>query len=99
MRDMSESTKPGIFLANTIPPLAKLPIPLQWWLKRGLEYLERQKVLWMRLWSALTEQMEQKTAPECFLKQFRESDFKRQGISDIQGAFVAGSRYPFSSDF
>jgi hypothetical protein len=41
MRDMSESTKPGAFLANTIPPLAKLPMPLQWWRKRGLEYLER----------------------------------------------------------
>ena len=50
-------------------------------------------------WSGLTEQMEAKTAPECFLKGFREGDFKKQGISDIQGAFVAGSRCPFSSDF
>jgi hypothetical protein len=96
---MSESTKPGAFLANAIPPLAKLPIPLQWWRKRGLEYLERQKTLWMRLWSQLTEQMEAKTAPECFLKGFREGDFKKQGTRDIQGAFVAGSRYPFFSYF
>jgi hypothetical protein len=99
MRDMLESTKVGAFLANTIPPLAKLPIPLQWWRKRGLEYLERQKTLWMRLRSGLTEQMEAKTAPECFLKGFREGDFKKQGISDIQGAFVAGSWYSFSSGF
>jgi hypothetical protein len=50
----------------------------------------------MRLWSGLTAQMEAKTALECFLKGFKEGDFKRQGISDIQGAFVAGSWYPFS---
>jgi len=60
--------------------------------KTGLVYLGRQQALWMRFWSSLSIQMETKTAPECFVKQFRESDFQKQGISDLQGAFVAGSR-------
>lgn len=36
-------------------------------------------------------QIDQKQAPECFVKQFAETDYKSQGISEVQGAFVAGT--------
>lgn len=91
MKEFSDSTAPGAFVADMIPPLAKLPIALQWWRKRALQYQHRQTKIWMKYWTNLMHQIDQKRAPECFVKQFAETDYKAQGISEVQGAFVAGT--------
>lgn len=40
---------------------------------------------------SLKTQMETKQAPECFVKQVIESNYEKQGISELQAAFMAGS--------
>ncbi len=36
-------------------------------------------------------QIDTKSAPECFVKQFAETDYKKENISEVQAAFVAGT--------
>lgn len=93
MKEFSDSTAPGAFIADMIPPLANLPVCLQWWRKRALTYQARQKNIWMKYWTNLQQQIIAKKAPECFVKQFTETDYQAQGISDVQAAFVAGSEF------
>lgn len=91
MKEFSESVAPGAFLADMIPPLGRLPVFLQWWRKRALRYQQRQATIWMKYWTDLKAQIDQKNAPECFVKQFAETDYRAQGISELQCAFVAGT--------
>lgn len=94
MKEFSESAEPGAFLADMYPPLAKLPVWLQWWRPRARRYYERQKTIWMKYWNTLKIQRELGIAPECFVKQWMETDQEKHGIDEVQAAFVAGSLYP-----
>ncbi|KAH7350668.1 putative O-methylsterigmatocystin oxidoreductase [Rhexocercosporidium sp. MPI-PUGE-AT-0058] len=91
MKEFSEGTAPGAFLADLIPPLAKIPVFLQWWRTRALEYQHRQVRIWMKYWNDLMVKMDTESAPECFVKRFAETDYKKQDIGEVQGAFVAGT--------
>jgi len=42
--------------------------------------------------------MERKKAPECFVKQFIETQYEKQGISEVQAAFVAGTMIEAGSE-
>jgi hypothetical protein len=97
VKDFSEvSSFKRLNIADGIPRLADiLPIPLQWWRRSLLPLLKRQEVLWMGFWSRLQAQMETGTAPECFVKQFIESDYQDMGITEMQAAFLAGCRLSF----
>lgn len=98
MEDFSWIAKPGTYLADTLPFLGNLPPRLQWW-RAGLKpYFDKQANLWMSFWSSLKTQMETKQAPECFVKQFIESDYEKQGISELQAAFLAGSMIEAGSE-
>jgi cytochrome P450 len=91
MNDFSIVAKPGSYLADALPFIGNLPRQLQWW-RKGLQPLfDKQANLWMSFWSSLKTQMETKQAPECFAKQFIESGYEKQGISELQAAFLAGS--------
>jgi cytochrome P450 len=91
MNDFSVVAKPGSYLADALPFFGNLPRQLQWW-RKGLQPLfDKQANLWMSFWSSLKTQMETKQAPECFAKQFIESGYEKQGISELQAAFLAGS--------
>ncbi|TEA09810.1 Cytochrome P450 monooxygenase patI [Colletotrichum sidae] len=91
LQDFSEAGEPGAFLADLFPPLAKLPVRFQWWRSNALGAYERQKTTWMRYWNDLKAASKEKRAPECFVKQFLETDFEKLGIDDVQAGFVAGS--------
>lgn len=98
MEDFSWIAKPGMYLADTLPFLGKLPPRLQWWRTGMRPYFEKQANLWMSLWTSLKTQMETKQAPECFVKQFIESDYEAQGINELQAAFLAGSMIEAGSE-
>jgi len=51
----------------------------------------------MKYWKKLEGQIQDGTAPECFVKQFAESDYQDKGISEIQAAYLAGCISPSSS--
>lgn len=97
MHDFSEYGAPGAFMAEVFPPLAKLPLWMQWWRKRALAYYHRQERLWTRLFANLKDQMARGKAPECFVKQMIETQFEKLGISQLQGAFLAGCRLTYES--
>lgn len=96
MHDFSEYAAPGAFLAEVFPPLAKLPVWMQWWRKRALVYYRRQERLWLRLFNELKDQMAIGRAPECFVRHMIESQFEKQGFSQLQGAFLAGCKSMFA---
>ena len=98
MNDFSTMAKPGTYLADTLPFLGKLPPSLQWWRKGVKPYFDKQANLWMSFWSTLKTQMETKQAPECFVKQLIESDYEKQGVSELQAAFLAGSMIEAGSE-
>lgn len=93
MQDFTEVATPGAYLAESFPPLAKLPVSLQWWRASALAAFHRQAAVWMNYWTTLQKQIDEKKAPPCFVKQFVETDYKKQNISELQAAFVAGSTY------
>ena len=49
--------------------------------------------VWTKYWKKLEEQIHDGTAPECFVKQFAESDYQAKGISEIQAAYLAGCTF------
>ncbi|KAF2462457.1 O-methylsterigmatocystin oxidoreductase [Lineolata rhizophorae] len=99
MNDFSEVAAPGAYLADTIPAIAEiLPESLHWWRKEVLPLRKRQEVMWMKFWTSLKTKMDLGKAPECFVKQFIESSFEKEGISEIQAAFLAGSMIEAGSE-
>jgi len=90
MKEFSEHATPGKYAAEMFPPLAKLPTWLQWWRKPLMKCQQRQANIWMKYWTTLKQQMAEQKAPDCFVKQFIETDYEKQDISEIQAAFVAG---------
>ncbi|KAF2831810.1 cytochrome P450 76C3 [Ophiobolus disseminans] len=98
MNDFSVVAKPGAYLADALPFLSNLPLRLQWW-RAGLKPLfDKQANLWMSFWTSLKTAIETKQAPECFVKQFVESDYASQGITELQAAFLAGSMIEAGSE-
>ncbi|KAJ4371987.1 hypothetical protein N0V83_003760 [Neocucurbitaria cava] len=98
MNDFSIIAKPGTYLADTLPFFGKLPPRLQWWRKGLKPFFDKQANMWMSFFTSLKTQMETKQAPECFVKQFIESDYEKQGISELQAAFLAGSMIEAGSE-
>ncbi|KAH8807381.1 cytochrome P450 76C3 [Xylogone sp. PMI_703] len=98
MKDFSEIAAPGKYLADTIPPLGKLPVALQWWRKSILPLQQRQAIIWMKYWTSLKIKMDTGQAPECFVKQCIETDYEKQGITELQAAFLAGSMIEAGSE-
>lgn len=92
MKDFSEVAAPGRYIADTIPPLGRLPISLQWWRKSIEPLFFRQARLWMKYWYELKTQLEAGKAPACFVKQFIEERYEKLGITELQAAFLAGCK-------
>ncbi|CAG7936747.1 unnamed protein product [Penicillium salamii] len=92
LKDFSYVSTPGRYIADGAPGLAKLlPDQLQWWRRSLGPMLSRQKSIWMGFWSCLKEQMNKENAPECFVKQFIQSEYDKLGFTEVQAAFLAGS--------
>ncbi|XHG08273.1 hypothetical protein AWENTII_011383 [Aspergillus wentii] len=99
MEDFSNVAVPGKYLADTIPPLANiLPESLHWWRKSMMPLQRQQEKIWMKFWTSLRTQMETGQAPECFVKQFIESEYEKMGITELQGAFLAGTMIEAGSE-
>ena len=99
MDDFTKVAAPGTYIADAIPQLGRLPKSLQWWHKSVEPYYQRQANLWMKYWTDLRTKMETGQAPECFVKHFIETDYERQGITELQAAFVAGSKSALTGDY
>jgi hypothetical protein len=67
---------------------------MQWWRPEALRFQQRQNKVWMGYWQTLKKKIEEGTAPECFVKQFAESNYQDKGIDEMQAAYTAGSKIP-----
>ncbi|KAK3902972.1 O-methylsterigmatocystin oxidoreductase [Staphylotrichum tortipilum] len=89
---LSKISKPGSFIVDEIPILAKLPA----WLQPGRRMAEslREPILnaKLRLWRRLENQMESGRAPMCFGRKLRENDqsWRDQGLTDEDFAWIVG---------
>ncbi|KAF2502665.1 putative O-methylsterigmatocystin oxidoreductase [Lophium mytilinum] len=98
MKDFSDAARPGAYIADVVPPLARLPTWMQWWRKSALKAYERQASIWLKYWNQLRAQIKIKTAPECFAKQFVEDVDQRDDIDEVTAAFVAGTMIEAGSE-
>ena len=92
LAEFGEASHPTKWIAEVLPPLSKLPEWMQWWRPEAMRYQERQNKAWMGYWQNLKKKIDEGTAPECFVKQFAESDYQAKGIDELQAAYAAGSR-------
>jgi hypothetical protein len=82
----------GAFIVDEFPIMARLiPKSLQWWRPYGEKLHKLEATLWLRLWRELETKMENGTAPFCYVRGFMEQKYKEMGVSELQGAYVAGS--------
>jgi hypothetical protein len=96
LSEFGEASNPTRWWAEIIPPLSRLPEWMQWWRPEAMRFQERQNKVWMGYWQTLKRKIEEGTAPECFVKQFAQSDYQSKGIDEMQAAYTAGSMIPMS---
>lgn len=90
MKDFTINAAPGAYLADALPPLAKLPRALQWWRRSAEAAFSRQAAVWHRLYKDLVAQLDAGKAPECFVKRLIESQHDKQDVDELQREFIAG---------
>ncbi|KAL2839386.1 cytochrome P450 [Aspergillus pseudoustus] len=98
MQEFSEAAEPGKHIAEIFPALVKIPAWMQWWRKAARRSFNRQAAIWMKYWKRLRSQIDSNEAPECFVKQFIETDYEKNDISELQASFVAGTMIEAGSE-
>ncbi|KAI8656120.1 hypothetical protein NCS55_01266500 [Fusarium keratoplasticum] len=98
LHDFSQAAQPGAYLADLIPPLGNLPWFLQWWRPSAIRAYKKQRDTWMGYWKRLQIALQENRAPECLVRQLVESDLKKQGISEVEAGFAAGSMIEAGSE-
>ena len=79
------------FLVDQYPVLEKLPKQLQWWRFQWEQYHLKELELWRGLWKRLKKQLEAGVYTGCFAERLMEEDVPKLGISEDQGAYMAGT--------
>ncbi|KAK2735176.1 hypothetical protein FQN55_002266 [Onygenales sp. PD_40] len=89
---LRNTSRPGAFLVDEIPPLARLPAWLQPGRKRAQLAAKDVLDIKMGLWHRLKKQHEAGKAPHCFARQILENkeQWYSQGLNEEDLAWVAG---------
>jgi cytochrome P450 len=83
---------PGQWLIDAFPELEALPEwVVQNWRTEGNKIHAHEKQLWMGLWNQLKADVADGTAPPCFARDFLNSDWREQGIDELQAAYINGT--------
>lgn len=84
-------TQPGAWLVDTLPPLRHFP---EWmfggWKSFGKRCFDHDSKVYLSLWEGLKSETNSGKANDCFCKQFYESDPSKQGLDNLQAAYIAG---------
>ncbi|KAK4184782.1 O-methylsterigmatocystin oxidoreductase [Podospora australis] len=88
---LRQTSRPGAFIVDELPPLAKLPTWLQPGRKMAEEAAARVLEIKMAQWRRLEKQVEAGQAPHCFAKEIMENKahWYAQGLTEEQLAWVA----------
>lgn len=86
---LGKISRPGYFIEDEIPLLAYLPKWLQPSRKEASRLAVPVHAAKMRLWNILRKQQSENGAPACFGKELMNKDFKEQGLTDEDSAWIA----------
>ncbi|RYC61646.1 hypothetical protein CHU98_g4556 [Xylaria longipes] len=89
---LRQTSKPGAFIVDELPPLQRLPAWLQPGRKAAREAAKQVLDIKMRLWRRLEKQFEQGQAPHCYAREILEKKdaWYSQGLNKEDLAWVAG---------
>lgn len=89
---LRETSKPGAFIVDEVPPLARLPEWLRPGQKQAREAAKEVLDIKMNLWHRLVKQVESGKAPHCYAREIYESreSWYAQGLSVEHLAWVSG---------
>lgn len=65
---------------------------MHWWQKELQQLEERQNKTWLLYWNQMKDKIDRGEAPDCFGRQFVEAGYRQKGISELQAAYVCGSK-------
>ncbi|KAM5383723.1 hypothetical protein ACJZ2D_001712 [Fusarium nematophilum] len=84
-------SEPGKWLVDAFPSLASLPSFLvqNWW-KIGRQWFEYDREVYLQFYRDLVRQIQDGTAPNCFIRDFYQGGLEKSGISEEQAAYAAG---------
>lgn len=91
---LQKVSKPGAFIEDMIPPMARLPPWLQPGRRRAERFAEPVLEPKMRLWHRLEREVATGNAVPSFGKELMESDYKAQGLKDEDAAWICGGQSP-----
>lgn len=85
-------SEPGAWIVDAFPSLAKLPSFLvqNWW-KTGRQWFEFDSGVYLKLYRNLVQQVNEGTAPDCYVKDFYLGDPAKNGIDEVGAAYAAGT--------
>lgn len=89
---LRETSKPGAFIVDEVPPLARLPEWLRPGQKQAKEAAKEVLDIKMNLWHRLAKQVESGKAPHCYAREIYESreSWYAQGLTVEHLAWVSG---------
>jgi hypothetical protein len=83
--------RPGSFLVDTFPSLASVPLFNMFsnWQKIGEEIHKRDSEVFLSFWNQMLKEVEAGTAPHSFGRDFVQSNYKAQGLDELDAAYTA----------
>lgn len=89
---LRRTSRPGAFIVDELPPLARLPKWLQPGRKMAEEAAKQVLEIKMELWRRLEKQFELGNAPHCYAREIleRKDSWHAQGLTDEDLAWVTG---------
>lgn len=83
--------RPGSFLVDTFPSLASIPLfnYLSSWQKVGAEIHKRDSEVFLSFWNQMRKEIEAGTAPHSFGRDFVQSNYRAQGLDELDAAYTA----------
>ncbi|OAL34607.1 hypothetical protein AYO20_06024 [Fonsecaea nubica] len=83
---------PGAWLVDAFPSLTCLPSwMVQNWYNIGREWFKYDSKVYLDLYRNLVKQVDEGTAPDCFVKDFYLGNPAKNGIDELTAAYAAGS--------
>lgn len=96
----SQVRRPGQWLVDSFPILAKIPLfdLVSGWRRFGAECHRKDSEVWMGFWKQMCEEIDNGTAPHSFGKGFVQSDWASKGLDELQAAYVLGTMIEAGSE-
>jgi hypothetical protein len=95
---LARITRPGAFIEDDIPLVAKLPKLLQPSRREATDYAAIILAGKMQSWNRLKDDIKAGIAPPSFGKDLAESDFREQGLTDEDAAWITGGKWRYPRD-